>query len=177
MNPISSRARSLLIFLWVSVFAWGIVLGGKLFNLIVLISAWAADPPTSFSLLPYGPRWPFDPGDFFQPLMLLILVGVVGALVSGWNTPRTYKVWLWAPLVLFFVIAVTTVTVFYPMIPELSGASSGENPLTVAAAQSLANRWIVYDYGRAALVAAGFICAVRAISTTDRMKMGPHEEE
>jgi hypothetical protein len=180
MNPNSFRARSLLVFLWVSVFAWGTALGGKLFELLVLIPAWAAEPPTSFSLLPYGPQWPFDPGDFFQPLMLLILLGLVGALASGWNTPRDYRVWLWVPFVAFLVIAVTTATIFHPMIGDLWGAvpthvphpilgDSGEKPLAEAAAQSLANRWIVYDCGRALLIAVGFFSVVRAISTKHLM--------
>jgi hypothetical protein len=180
MNPNSFRARSLLIFLWVSVVAWGIALGGKLFELLVLIPAWAADPPTSFSLLPYGPRWPFDPGDFFQPLMLLILIGLVGALASGWNALRSYKVWLWVPIVAFLVTGVSTATIFHPMIGDLWGAvptlvshpilgNSGERPLAEAAAQSLANKWIVYDCGRAVLIAVGFFSVVKAISTKDRM--------
>jgi hypothetical protein len=92
MRTNSSRARWLVIFLWVSVSAWGIGLGAKLFELVVLISAWAANPPASLSLLPYEPRWPFNPGDFFQPLSGLLVIGTVGALVSGWNTSRTYKV-------------------------------------------------------------------------------------
>ena len=176
----SFRTRSLLFFLWVSTLTWGIGLGGKLFELFVLIPAWASDPPTSLLLLPYGPQWPLDPGDFFQPLMLIILIASVGGLVSGWNTPRTYKVWLWAPLVVFVIIGVTTATIFWPMIADLWGANptqtthpilgnSGTRPLAEAATINLVNRWIVYDWARAALIAAGFFCAVRAVSTTDRI--------
>ena len=42
-------------FLWVSVIAWGVVLGAKLFDLLVLAGAWSAAPPESLSLLPYVP--------------------------------------------------------------------------------------------------------------------------
>jgi hypothetical protein len=164
----SSRTRWLIIFLWVSVFAWGIGFGAKLFELVVLIPAWAANPPASLSLLPYGPRWPYNPGDFFQPLSALLVIGTVGALVSGWRTSRTYKAWLWASLISLLLIWLATPTLFWPMIRDLYGASTGSRPLTEAAARGLAAQWIVYDWIREALIAVGFVCGVRAISTIDR---------
>lgn len=157
-----------MIFLWVSVSAWAIGFGAKLFELVVLIPAWAANPPTSLSLLPYGPRWPNDPGDFFQPLSALLVIGTVGALVSGWHTLRSYKRWLWASLISLVVIWLATPTLFWPMIYDLYGASTGSRPLTEAAVRTLAARWIVYDWVREAVIAVGFVCAVRAISTIDR---------
>ena len=168
MNAGSSRVRWLVIFLWASVFAWGVGLGAKLFELVVLIPAWSANPPASLSLLPYGPRWPFNPGAFFQPLSLLLVLGTLGALISGWKTSRTYKAWLWASLISLLVIWVATPTVFWPMIRDLYGASTGARPLTEAAAKSLAAQWIVYDWIRTAFIAVGFVCAIRAISTLDR---------
>lgn len=168
MRVISPRTRLLHLFLWVSVFAWGIGLGAKLFELIVVISAWAGNPPESLSLLPYGPRWPFNPGDFFQPVTALVAVGTVGALVTGWHTVRTYRAWLWASVFILLIIVMVTPTIFWPMIRELYGASTGSRPLTELGARSLASRWVLYDWGRAALSAAGFVCSVRAISTTYR---------
>ncbi len=75
------------IFLWMSALGWGVGLGAKLFDLLVVAGAWAAAPPTSFALLPYGPRFPMNPGDFFQPLSLVMTVGILGAIISGWKTP------------------------------------------------------------------------------------------
>ena len=51
----SWRARLTRIFLWVAVLCWGILLGAKLFDLLVLAGAWSAAPPESLSLLPYVP--------------------------------------------------------------------------------------------------------------------------
>ena len=62
-----SSERLTRLFLWLSIFGWGVGLGAKLFDLIVLAGAWSAAPPASLSLLPYGPRYPLNPGDFFQP--------------------------------------------------------------------------------------------------------------
>jgi len=168
INVNSSGARWLVVFLWISVSAWGVGLGAKLFELVVLIPAWAANPPESFSLLPYGPRWPFNPGDFFQPLSALLVIGTLGALFSGWKTSGTYKAWLWASLVSLLVIWAATPTLFWSMIRDLYGASTGTRPITEAAAQSLAAQWIVYDWIRAGFIAVGFVCAVRAINTIHR---------
>ena len=49
-------------FLWVSVLAWGIGVGAKLYDLRVVAGAWSAAPPESLRLLPYGPHFPVDPG-------------------------------------------------------------------------------------------------------------------
>ena len=90
----SFRARLTRILLWISVLAWGILLGGKLFDLRVLAGAWSASPPESLSLLPYGPRYPVDTGDYFFPSSIALLVCSFGVLISGWKTPPSYRVWL-----------------------------------------------------------------------------------
>src|SRR6266404_8585784 len=95
----SWRLRLMGIFLWMSVLGWGVGLGAKLFDLLVVAGAWSAAPPGSFALLPYGPRFPVNPGDFFQPLSLPLLAGILGALICGWKTPFEYRVWLLIPLV------------------------------------------------------------------------------
>src|SRR3979409_1230931 len=62
-----SRAQLTRGFLWFSVLGWGIGLGPKLFDLSVVARAWGDAPPTSLTLMPYGRRYPMNPGDFFQP--------------------------------------------------------------------------------------------------------------
>jgi len=160
--------RWLVAFLWISVAAWGIGLGAKLFEFTVVIAAWGADPPASLSLMPYGPSYPNDPGDFFLPLSILLLVGAVGALVSGRRTLRTYKLWLWLPLVSLLVIWAATPTLFWPMIRGLYYAGTGAQPLEPSAAQSLVNRWLVLDWMRTALIAVGLGCSIQAVGSSHR---------
>ena len=159
-----SRAQWTRAFLWFSVLGWGIGLGAKLFDLIVLASAWGAAPPTSLALMPYGPRYPINPGDFFQPLSALMVVAIVGALISGWKTPLEYRVWLWVPVLAFLVIWIFTPTVFWPMIRELYGAGAGRFVRSEAELVSLVRRWMIWDWSRAVLIATGFVALVRAIS-------------
>jgi len=151
-------------FLWVSVLGWGIGLGAKLFDLIVVARAWGAAPPASLALMPYGPHYPLNPGDFFQPLSALMVVGILGALISGWKTPLQYRVWLWVPVITFVIIWIFTPTVFWPMIRELYGAGSGKIVRSDAELILLVRRWMIWDCLRVAVIATGFVSLVRAIS-------------
>jgi hypothetical protein len=151
-------------FLWFSVLGWGIGLGAKLFDLIVVASAWGAAPPASLALMPYGPHYPINPGNFFQPLSALMVVGILGALISGWKTPFDYRIWLWVPAVAFLIIWIFTPTVFWPMIPELYGAGSGKIVRNDAELILLVRRWMIWDWLRVAVITAGFLSSVRAIS-------------
>jgi hypothetical protein len=159
-----SRERLTRGFLWLSVIGWGIGLGGKLFDLIIVAGAWSVAPPASFALLPYGPRFPLNPGDFFQPLSALMVVGVLGALISGWKTRFEYRVWLWLPVIAFLVIWILTPTVFWPMIHELYGTATGRIIRSDAEAVLLARRWIIWDWARVVMIAVGYVSSVRALS-------------
>ena len=151
-------------FLWFSVIGWGIALGAKLFDLIIVAGAWGAAPPTSLALMPYGPHYPMNPGHFFQPLSALMLVGILGALISGWKTRLEYRIWLWVPVIAFLIIWIFTPTVFWPMIGELYGAGSGKIVKSDAELRLLVRRWMIWDWLRVAVAATGFVSLVRAIS-------------
>ena len=159
-----SRARWTRGFLWISVVGWGIGLGAKLFDLLVLASAWGAAPPASLARMPYGAGYPLDPGDFFQPLSALMALGVVGAVVAGWRIPASYRFWLMVPVLVFVVIWILTPSVFWPMIDELYSAGSGKIVRSTADLRLLVGRWMLWDWLRVALIAAGFLASVRALS-------------
>ena len=162
-SPTSTRLRLLRFFLWLSVLAWGVGLGAKLFDLLVVASAWGASPPESLSLLPYGKRYPVDPGDFFQPLSALLLVGVVGTLAAGWRTSRADRAWMFVPALMLLVIWVLTPTIFWPMISELWAVARGRVSMSHAEVVALVQRWFVWDGLRTVLIAVGFVSSIRAI--------------
>ena len=161
-----TRVRLLRIFLWFSVLAWGIGTGAKLYDLIVLAGAWSASPPESLSLLPYGARFPVIPGQFFAPTSGATLVGAIGALICGWRTPASYRVWLFSSAILILALWIFTVTVFWPSNHALFAAASAP-PLTAEGHAELirrAHQWIAFDWCRVAMMLGGFVSAVRAIS-------------
>jgi hypothetical protein len=158
------RALWTRIFLWLSIFAGGIGLGAKLFDLLVLAGAWGASPPGSLALMPYGPRYPIDPGNFFQPLSAILLLGMLGAVISGWKTPWEYRVWLLLPVLMFLLIWIFTPTIFWPMIRELYGVGRGKIVESDAQVLQTVHRWVIYDWLRVVAIAVAFLSSVRAIS-------------
>jgi hypothetical protein len=105
-----------------------------------------------------------NPGDFFQPLSILMAVSVVAALICGWKSPRQLRLWLWLPVIMFVIIWAITPTVFWPMIRELYRSSIGKVSHTDVELVQLVHRWMVWDWFRASLIAVGFLASVRAIS-------------
>lgn len=123
----------------------------------MVAGAWGAAPPVSLSLMPYGERYRIDPGGFFQPLSVVMLIGILGALISGWRTPLEYRVWLWIPVIAFLIIWIFTPTVFWPMIRELYGAASGKITRSDADLVLLVRRWMIWDWFRVVVIATAFI--------------------
>jgi hypothetical protein len=151
-------------FLWFSVLAWGVGLGAKLFDLLVLATAWGASPPGSLALYPYGPHWPVNPGDFFQPLSGFLLVASLGALIAGWKAGENYRNWLAVPVVALTIVWIFTPTIFWPMINTIYAVWKGRLAMSAAEQVQLVRHWIIADSLRVLAIAAGFISAIRSIS-------------
>jgi hypothetical protein len=159
------------VFLFVAVVAWGIGLGAKLYDLVVLAGAWSAAPPASLARLPYGPNYPVNPGMFFQPLSLLMLVPTLGAVIAGWRTAWSFRLWLWVPIIMFAIIWALTPTVFWPMNHDLYYGAIGKISKTDAELVQLARRWVALDWLRVAMIAIGLISLIRAISIPTTKKV------
>lgn len=146
--------------------AWGVLAGGKLFDLRVLVGAWSASPPESLSLLPYGPRFPVDTGEYFFPSSVALLVCSFGGLISGWNTPLRFRLLLAVPPLMLLVTLAFTVLWFWPANRALWAVASGAPNALQDQAQvvSLVRNWVTYDGLRVAVGFVGFLCSIRAIS-------------
>lgn len=123
-----------------------------------------ADAPASLIFHPYGKNWPIDRGEFFQPLSALLLVGIVGALWSGWKTERNYRRWLWMSVGAFVLIWLATPTLFWPLINTIYQVAHHRAAFSDTQTAALIKRWFLLDSIRVAVIATGFISAVRAIS-------------
>jgi hypothetical protein len=160
------RARLTRASLWISVLAWGILVGGKLFDLRVLVGAWSAAPPESLGLLPYGPRFPVDTGDYFFPSSVALLVCSFGGLIAGWNTPPRFRLLLAVPALMLLVTLIFTILWFWPANRALwdvaRGAPSAMRDRSEVIA--LVRQWVAYDWLRVVVGMVGFVCSVRAIS-------------
>jgi Anthrone oxygenase len=90
------------------------------------------------------------------------VVGIVGALIAGWNSP--VRSWLCLALAMFLIIWAITPTIFWPMIHQLYGTATGRVTATDVESVRLAHRWLVCNSLRVSLIAVGFIASVRALS-------------
>ena len=81
-----------------------------------------------------------------------MVVGILGALISGWKTPFAYRIWLLAPVIAFLFIWIFTPTVFWPMIAELYFSGTGKLVRTNAELIQLVHRWMVWDSFRLILI-------------------------
>ncbi len=156
------RNQFLRIFLWLAVTLWGIALGAKIFDLVVLGSAWGLSPPSSFIYLPYGKSFPVDPGLFFQPLSAAILALTVAALACGWKSAARNLLLL--AIGSFVVIWIFTPTVFWPMIFQLWEIHRGRLASTEVQAIALVHKWYVWDSFRIVLIGIGFVASVRGLA-------------
>jgi hypothetical protein len=110
-----SREQATKAFLVLAVLVGGPLVGAKLFELLVFAGAWAAHPPRSLAMMPYGKAWPADTGVFFIPISAAMPVAAFGALTAGWQTPWRYRWPLCVPSVGIFGPLVLTVISFWPM--------------------------------------------------------------
>ena len=163
---IFTRMRATRFFLWILVIAWGVLLGAKLFDLRVLVGAWSASPPDSLSLLPYGPRYPVDTGEFFIPSSTALLLASLGALISGWNTPPKYRLLLFLSAVMILATLVFTVLAFWPRNAALWAVAKGSpGAMTdTAMIRAMVRQWVAFDWLRIAMGTVGYVAAIRAIS-------------
>ena len=91
-----------------------------------------------------------------------MLVGIVGALVSGWKSVE--RAWLWVPLITFLVIWAITPTIFWPMINEMWAIHKVRVSRSEAEVLSLVRRWFVWDSIRVGLIAVVFLSSIRALA-------------
>ena len=165
-TPTFSRKRITRVLLWISVFAWGVLLGATLFDLRVLAGAWSASPPESLSLLPYGKRWPVNTGELFIPISAALLLASFGALVAGWKTGPRYRALLFVSAATIFSLLVFTVLVFWPMNAALWAVARGSATALKEpeAVRALVHQWIALDWLRVGIGMVGHVAAIKAIS-------------
>ena len=115
--------------------------------------------------MPYGPHYPVDTGLYFFPSSVALLVCSFVVLITGWNTPPTYRIWLFLPAVMLLATLIFTVLWFWPTNAALWEVAKGAwNPGDREQVIRMAHQWVAYDWLRIAMGTVGFVSAVRAIS-------------
>ncbi|MBE1529783.1 hypothetical protein GGC65_004239 [Sphingopyxis sp. OAS728] len=173
----ASRQKVTRAFLWLAVLAGGPLLGAKLFDLLVLAGAWAASPPASLAMMPYGKAWPVDTGAFFIPLSAAMLIAGFGALAAGWRTPWHYRWMLCLPSIGILLLLILTVAAFWPMNAALyyHGVHSPKDTITDAQSIVMTKQWIALDWLRVAGAGVAFVAPLRALTLPWPEELAPQD--
>jgi hypothetical protein len=155
------------IVLWLFVIVLGVELGAGLYETLVIMPLWSLSPPDSvvayhqhnvaypqFALNAGGRFWMFN-----TPLLGM---AAIAALISGLKTRPKHRKWRVAATVLALIVVVFTFAWFVPKIMILGQGGPG---LSAEQITSLTNWWVRLNWGRVVLYSAGWLAALRALTT------------
>ena len=85
----SIRDKALNLLLWYAIFAWGIWLGGTVYQMVVVVPMWSASPPESVRAFFQGTSYNHTIFHFFgPPFMAARLIPTIIALALAWHLPK-----------------------------------------------------------------------------------------
>ncbi len=149
-------------FLWIYDIMCGLLLGGALFERLVLVSVWASAPPDSVRQWNNHPEYKLDPsGRFFKFVTLpLMLLTPINAWLA-WRMGGSVGQWLLISTACVLVVIIATIAYFAPLIIILTyknGAGLDDEAVRKKTAQ-----WLGWQYLRLAVLAAGWIAGLKAL--------------
>lgn len=136
--------------------------GAGLYETRVLIPLWSASPPETVrnwdSTLTSRSRQ-----RFWKLIHPALILSAVATLATGWQTPRKHRRWLLVSTVFSLIVEVASLTYFVPTLVKLL-IERGEG-LTDEEISTKTKTWVKLNGIRAVLGTAGFLAALRALST------------
>ena len=153
----TTRERITYILLWLSVSVWGCMLGGIIYETLVVVPVWSAAPPESLGVMTH-PRFPIVPSRMWIPFSNLHTLISIAVLIFAWNQ-RARRWWLLFAVAVVILSHVMQFGYFWPT--NRAMAEAGVSP---AEAISMANQWRAVNWFRVGYIAAGFLATLRAFS-------------
>lgn len=145
------------IILWLWIVTVTILLGGGIFEHLVLTPLWAGSPPESVVQWPYG----VVQARFFAIISPLSFLLSIALLIASFWMPKPTRKWVWVSGISMLILGVTTVTFFVPILQETQatrGAGlSGEEITT------LVYQFKTFNLVRWTLAIVGWATAWRAL--------------
>lgn len=136
--------------------------GAGLYETRVLIPLWSSSPPETIrnwnSTLTIRSR-----ERFWKLIHPALILSAVVTLAAGWKTPPKHRKWLLMSTLASLLVEVASLAYFVPTLVKLlvdrGQGFSDEEIMTKA------NTWVKLNGVRAAVGTAGFLAALRALST------------
>lgn len=156
----SARHQALNLLLWYAVFAWGIWLGGTLYQMLVVVPMWSASPPESLRAFILGTAYNRTIYHFFGPPFIAArVVPIVIALALAWHLP-VHRVLLAVTAACVAAIVIFTLAYVYPINAVLFEQAGGQLP--AADVVALVKTWIWADRIRFCVGVVAFVALLRA---------------
>jgi len=147
-----------LMILWLWVLAVTILIGGGIFEHLVLTPLWAGSPPESVTNWPYG----VVQAKFFAVLTPLSFVLSLALIIASWWMPRQQRKWSLVAGIVMLVLGVATVSFFVPILQKTQatrGAGLSGEEIT-----RLVNQFKTWNWARWILAIGGWTAGWRALS-------------
>ena len=154
----TKRSIIALIVLWLFVLSAGILLGGSIFEGVVLTPLWAGSLPESVTEWQYGSIQ----SKFFMfatPLYGLLSLALV---IVSWWIPSHQRMWALAAGLSGIVVVIATSLFFLPILQKTQ-ATQGAG-LSGAEITRLVNQFKTWHWGRWALIIISWVTSLRALS-------------
>jgi hypothetical protein len=146
------------IVLWLYVLSAGILLGGSIFEGVVLTPLWAGSLPESVTQWQYGGIQ----AKFFMIVTPLYALFSLALIIASWWMPRRQRKWALAAGLLGIIVIVATFLFFLPILEKTQvtrGAGLSGEEIT-----RLVNQFITWHWARWAAITVGWIAGLRALS-------------
>jgi hypothetical protein len=156
----SIRNQALNFLLWYAIFAWGIWLGGTLYQMLVVVPMWSASLPESLRTFLQGTDYNRLIYHFFGPPFIAArTIPTIIALALAWHLPK-HRMALGVAVVCVVAIVIFTLGYIYPINAALFDQAGGNHSATEIVA--MARTWIWADRIRCVVGVVAFIAILRA---------------
>ena len=156
MKKLVSRAC-----LWFAVIWWGIWFGGQLFNALMVVPYFSANPPQS--LAEWAQLSATSLADFFlifNPIWIVIALAV--SLGLGWTSYGESRGWALGSLVAGVVSVLILEGWMSPTLARLMDPQ--DVTVSMVEVQTTLYRWTIANWGRIVIEFDGFVCAALALA-------------
>jgi hypothetical protein len=144
--------------LWLFVLSAGILLGGSIFEGVVLTPLWAGSLPESVTQWQYGSIQ----SRFFMVATPLYGLFSLALVIASWWMPRSQRKWALVAGICGVVVVVATSFFFLPILQKTQatrGAGLSGEEIT-----RLVKQFETWHWGRWAVITLGWVAGLRALS-------------
>ena len=156
----SIRNRALNVLLWYAIFAWGIWLGGTLYQMLVVVPMWSASPPGSLRAFLQGTEYNRTVYHFFGPPFIAArIIPMIIAMPLAWHLPGHRRI-LGVAAACVVAIVIFTLAYIYPINAVLFDQAGGDR--SAPAITAMVRTWIWADRARLGVGIVAFVAILRA---------------